>query len=74
MKLRITVAAFAALFLLHQDCWNWDNRTLVFGFLPAGLAYHALFSLTAATFWYGVTRFAWPSSVERWAEGAPAEH
>jgi len=28
-----------AVFLLHQDCWNWKKtEPLVFGFLPVGLA------------------------------------
>jgi hypothetical protein len=30
---------------LHQDSWNWKDKTLVFGFLPIGLAYHAGFTI-----------------------------
>ena len=41
-------AAFLALFVLHHDLWLWDNAGLVFGVLPAGLAYHLGFSLVAA--------------------------
>jgi hypothetical protein len=29
-------------FLLHQDFWLWDDPTVLLGFLPIGLAYHAL--------------------------------
>ena len=63
----ISILAFVALFILHHDVWNWNKPTLVLGFLPAGLAYHAAYSLVAGLFWYLVTRFAWPHSVEKWA-------
>lgn len=67
-----------ALFLLHQDCWNWDNATLVLGFIPAGLAYHALFSVLAGGLWLLASRYAWPTDWEAWANesataAAPAE-
>jgi len=58
----------AALFVLHQDFWNWGNDTLVFGFMPIGLAYHAGFSLAAALVWLGAVKFAWPSELEAWAD------
>jgi hypothetical protein len=60
--------AFAALFVLHQDFWNWDNRSLVLGWLPVGLAWHAGFSLAAALLWVAAIRWAWPRDIERWAE------
>lgn len=60
--------AAAVLALLHQDCWWWDSRTLVFGFLPIGLAYHAGFSLAAAALWALACRWAWPDAIEAWAE------
>ena len=47
MKVALTLLVIAVL-LLHQDTWTWTNKNLVFGFLPAGLAYHAFFSLLAA--------------------------
>ena len=28
---------------LHQDSWAWDDQSLVLGFMPIGLAYHAVF-------------------------------
>jgi hypothetical protein len=36
-----------ALVVLHHDFWWWDDPTLVFGFLPIGLAYHVGFSIAA---------------------------
>lgn len=60
--------AFAALFILHHDFWNWDNRALVFGWLPVGLAWHAGFSVAAALLWAAATRWAWPVDIEKWAE------
>lgn len=57
-----------ALFALHQDFWNWDSTTLVFGFLPIGLAYHVAFSIAAGLLWLGAVRFAWPSHIEEWAD------
>ncbi len=68
MKTTVVLVIFFALVILHQDSWNWDNKSLWFGFLPAGLGYHALYSLVAALFWYLVSRFAWPHKTEEWAE------
>ncbi len=58
----------AVLAVLHYDFWYWDDRTLVFGFLPIGLAYHAVFSLAAGLVWYLAVRFAWPEELEAWAD------
>ena len=60
---------FVVLAVLHQDAWNWSSSNLVFGFMPVGLAYHALYSITAALFWGTVIKFAWPEDLEKWAEG-----
>lgn len=68
-KKRIILIVFVLLLLLHQDCWNWDNGNLVFGFMPVGLFYHACYSLVAAGFWAIVMKVAWPSELEEWAEG-----
>ncbi|MEM1355807.1 MAG: hypothetical protein AAGC44_07825 [Planctomycetota bacterium] len=56
------------LFVLHQDFWNWENKGMVFGFIPVGLAYHAGFSLCAVTLWGCAIKWAWPSEVEAWAD------
>lgn len=52
------------LILLHQDIWFWDNRTLLFGFMPIGLAYHLGISLAAAFTWYLATVYCWPDELE----------
>lgn len=65
----VFVAVFIVLAVLHQDVWNWDNANLVFGFMPVGLAYHAGYSLVAAMFWAIVLKFAWPTELEKWADG-----
>ena len=54
--------------IVHQDFWNWDNRTLIFGFMPIGLLYHALFSVSCATLWALAIKFAWPDHIEAWAD------
>lgn len=54
--------------VLHQDFWLWDNGTILFGFLPIGLAYQAAFSLAAAAVWLFAVKCAWPTDVEQWAE------
>ena len=56
------------LFVLHQDFWNWTNDRLIFGFVPIGLAYHALYSIAAAMLWAYAIRVAWPEDLERWAD------
>ena len=48
------------LIALHHDFWWWEAHWPVAGFLPIGLAYHALLSLVAALFWVAVTRRTWP--------------
>jgi len=57
----------ALLALLHWDFWFWDDRTLLFGFLPVGLAYQAAYSLAAVALWIVAVRWAWPSQLEAWA-------
>ena len=60
--------AAGVLFVLHQDFWLWSNQTLVFGFMPIGLLYHAGFSVAAALLWLCMVKFAWPGAVEAWAD------
>lgn len=64
----IAIVVFIVLAILHQDVWNWDNADLVFGFMPIGLAYHAGYSIVAASFWAIVMKFAWPTQLEEWAD------
>ena len=57
-----------ALFVLHQDFWLWDSKSLVLGFMPVGLFYHAVFSVAAGLVWALATRLAWPVEIEAWAD------
>ena len=70
---KLIAVLFVALLILHQDWWWWDDPTLVFGFMPVGLAYQALYSLLAAALWWIAVKFAWPEHIERFAEGGEAE-
>jgi len=56
--------------LFHQDFWNFDNNTLVFGFLPTGLAYHAAYTIFAVILWLLFIKFAWPNDNEDVIESA----
>ncbi|QDT34740.1 DUF3311 domain-containing protein [Thalassoglobus polymorphus] len=58
------------LIIIHQDVWFWDDPTLLFGFLPIGLAYHAGISIAAAFTWFLATIYCWP---EELAEVQPVE-
>ena len=64
------VALFTA---LHYDFWLWDDRTLWFGWLPAGLGYHAFYSIAAGLLWALVIRVAWPDHLEEWANAKRPE-
>lgn len=52
------------LVILHQDFWFWENETLVFGFMPIGLFYHACISIAAGTVWFMACQFAWPENLD----------
>ena len=69
----LAVIVVVVLAVLHQDAWNWDSANLVLGFMPVGLAYHALYSIVAAVFWFCVIKFAWPTHLEEWAEESDPE-
>ncbi|MCG8407451.1 MAG: DUF3311 domain-containing protein [Phycisphaerales bacterium] len=65
--------------ILHQDFWWWDDsETLVFGFIPIGLAYHAGVSLVASVLWALAVKFCWPSDIDELetesATGQTGEH
>lgn len=70
----IVVALFVILLVLHQDFWAWDDPTLVLGFMPIGLFYHAVFALAAAGLGVLAIKFMWPASVDAdEASGGPEE-
>jgi hypothetical protein len=50
---------------LHQDTWFWNSaEPLAFGFLPAGLTYHAVYTLGAAVLMAVLVKAAWPAALE----------
>ena len=56
--------AVMALYLLHQDFWFWRDGRLIFGVLPVGLFYHALYCVACSgMMWVLVTR-AWPRGLD----------
>ncbi len=54
----------ALLIVLHQDYWQWNDTTLLFGFLPRTLAYHAGLSIAAAGVWWLATVVWWPEKFD----------
>jgi len=65
---RFAWALVALLAILHYDFWNWDDRSLVMGFMPTGLFFQAMISIGAAIAWALVVKYAWPTHIEQWAE------
>jgi len=66
MRHALLVLAVILLYALHQDLWLWRTaRPLAFGFLPAGLAYHAAYSVAAALLMALLVKTAWPEHLER---------
>jgi hypothetical protein len=63
MKWLLTAWVIAVI-ILHQDNWNWNNAELVFGVLPMGLAYHAMYAVLASITLALLVKFAWPSHLE----------
>lgn len=67
MKLKtfVLAALVIAIYLLHQDSWNWQKaEPLIFGFLPIGLAYQAGYSILAAALMAVLVSVAWPKHLE----------
>lgn len=62
----LAIAAVVVLYMLHQDFWFWrEARPLVFGFVPIGLFYHAVFTLASSFALWLLVTFAWPSHLEK---------
>ena len=60
----------ASVFVLHQDTWNWTNKTLLFGMMPIGLAYHAGYALLCVATMFILVRSAWPKGLDSDEEGS----
>lgn len=69
MRNSLLIVCVFGLYVLHQDFWFWDRaRPLVFGFLPVGLFYHAVYSAVVVLLMIILVRYAWPSSLEQQVE------
>ena len=65
MKKFLVLLLILAVYVVHQDFWNWNNPDpLVFGFLPIGLAYHAAYSILASVMMAILVAVAWPKHLE----------
>ena len=63
----LVYAALAALYLLHNDLWLWNDSRLWLG-LPAGLVYHIGFCVAASAVLGLTVVFVWPPGVVTGAE------
>jgi hypothetical protein len=63
MKYGLVLLAIAV-YVLHQDFWNWNSRDLVGGVLPIGLAYHAMYACLASAMMFAMVKLAWPGHLE----------
>jgi hypothetical protein len=63
----LTYGALAALYVLHNDLWLWNDPRLLFG-LPIGLLYHLGFCVAAAAVLAVLVVFVWPP----WSSADPA--
>jgi hypothetical protein len=64
MKKFLIFLLIAAVYIVHQDNWNWNNASLLFGFLPVGLVYHIGYSLLATGMMVILVKEAWPEHLE----------
>lgn len=73
MKKALLVVAVVALYVMHQDFWFWRTaEPLVFGVLPVGLFYHAVYTLVAALLMWLLSVHAWPAHLEEEARSDSA--
>ena len=70
---KLYLLLWIVMMIVHQDFWFWTEATLLFGFLPVGLAYQAGYSLLAAAVMAGLVRWAWPAWLERLEDVAAGE-
>jgi hypothetical protein len=63
MKWLLTLLVIAVI-ALHQDFWNWTNKSLVLGFIPIGLAYHASYAVVASITMAILVHYLWPKHLE----------
>lgn len=69
MKNTLLLLLVSAIYALHQDFWFWRTaEPLLLGVLPAGLWYHAAYTLAAALLMWLLAKLAWPAHLEKEAE------
>jgi len=69
---RWLIPALLLFYALHQDIWFWrEARPLVFGILPIGLFYHALYTLAVSLVAWVLIRVAWPAHLDDEVRPAP---
>lgn len=74
MKQLSLILMVVALYVLHQDFWFWNRANpLILGFIPIGLFYHACYSVAASLALWILVKYAWPSQLEREAEGQESQ-
>ena len=72
MKKLLLFILIVAVYLAHQDSWNWTKSApMLFGFLPVGLAYHAGYSIVCALLMALLVKFAWPKHLESEQKSGP---
>ena len=63
MQKGLLMVAIVAMYLLHQDVWFWRaTRPVVFGILPIGLFYHAVYAAAVVPLMFLLVKYAWPES------------
>ncbi|MEX2272150.1 MAG: DUF3311 domain-containing protein [Vicinamibacterales bacterium] len=65
MRAAVLIISVLLMYLLHQDFWFWRDARLVFGFMPIGLAYHAVYCIACAGLMWALVKCAWPSELDR---------
>jgi hypothetical protein len=75
MKRALLVTIVLAIYVLHQDLWFWRTASpLAFGFIPAGLFYHACYTVAISLLMWVMVKQAWPSHLEEEIEHSQAAH
>ena len=70
MKRLLLTLVVIALYVSHQDIWNWRTPyPMAFGFIPIGLFYHACFVVASSLVLWMLVTYAWPSHLEEEIEG-----
>ena len=65
MRRAVPIVLVVLAFFLHQDIWYWRAATpLLFGVLPPGLWYHAIYALGCAGLMWYLTRAIWPAHLD----------